>query len=319
MKRFLLLTMIAVLAISCCYTVFAESNVYDLYDKSSPVVNQFENTDSFIHTDTDSGVTFTVPANWRQKEFSKDREFIDVKFVSTTDDGCSMIYGSTDIWSQMSASERYGYTRSDFNNSAFTKSDIAAMANITASKVVTVTYNGIEYFKCEINYTSNTYGITANMTQLYYFDNGWMYMFQFGGTSTHKLYSDFENLVKSVKYPDFSTNVNKNDLTDTTTPQKLNSNSGNNSGEIFIVTSLAFGAVIVVVSIISHKINKTDTANETNLHNNASSSQLDWLKDKDKKTKIEKINLFIGWIVLIALFLVYIFFVVLQCISANNI
>ncbi len=178
------------------------------YDNAPPASDQGEDSDSFIYTDTDSGAAFTVPANWKQESLSTDREFIDVKFASAEDDGCTIIYGSTDMWDQMSASDKAGYTRSDLNNSAFTKSDIAEMYGISADKISTVTYNGIEYFKCETNYTSDTYGIdiTVTITQLVYIDNGWMYMFQFGGKSTHKLYSDFEDLLNSVQYPSDSTN-----------------------------------------------------------------------------------------------------------------
>ena len=63
------------------------------YDKAPPVPDPGEDTNSFVHTDIDSGVTFTVPANWKEEEFFEDREYIDVKFVSTKEDGCVMIYG----------------------------------------------------------------------------------------------------------------------------------------------------------------------------------------------------------------------------------
>lgn len=212
-------------------------------------------------------MTFTVPANWKQKAFSKDREFIDVKFVSTKEDGCTMIYGSTDMWSQMSASDRVGYTRSDLNNSAFTKSDIAEMYSTTADKISTVTYNGVEYFKGETSYTSDTYGvdITVTMTQLVYIDNGWMYMFQFGGTSTHKFYSDFESLLKSVQYPAVS-NVGGVGSTNNTTSNNLDNGSDDNSGIIAVVVLLIVFAVIVVAVVISRKKNN-EPANYTPIYN----------------------------------------------------
>ena len=238
------------------------------YDKAPPVADRGEDTNSFIHTDTDSGVTFTVPANWKQEAFSKDREFIDVKFVSTKEDGCTMIYGSTDMWSQMSASDRAGYTRSDLNNSAFTKSDIAAMYNTTADKISTVTYNGVEYFKGETNYTSDAYGvdITVKMTQLVYIDNGWMYMFQFGGTSTHKLYSDFESLLKSVQYPTVS-DVGGVGSTNNTTSNNTNDNTDDSSGIIAVVVLFVIVAVIVVAMIVSRKKNQSEPANYTPIYN----------------------------------------------------
>ena len=238
------------------------------YDKAPPVVDQGEDTNSFIHTDADSGVTFTVPANWKQEAFSKDREFIDVKLVSTKEDGCTMIYGTTDMWSQMSASDRVGYTRADINNSAFTKSDIAAMYNTTADKISTVTYNGVQYFKGETNYTSDAYGvdITVKMTQLVYIDNGWMYMFQFGGTSTHKLYSDFESLLKSVQYPTVS-DVGEVSSTNNTTSNSTKDNTDDSSGIIAVVVLLVIVAIIVVVVIVSRKKNQSEPANYTPIYN----------------------------------------------------
>lgn len=226
------------------------------YDKTSPVVNQVQDYNSFVYTDTDSGVTFTVPANWKKESFTKDREFIDIKLISTKEDGYTILYGSTDMWEQMSAYDRMGYTRSDLNNSAFTKSDVAKMYNTTADKISTVTYNGAQYFKGETSYTSDDYGVnaTVKMTQLVYIDNGWMYMFQFAGTSTHKLYSDFESLLKSVRYPSVS-DVSGVSSTNNTTSNNTDHNSDDNSGIIAVVVLLIIVTVIVVAFVISRKKN----------------------------------------------------------------
>ncbi len=231
------------------------------YDKSPPIAEQGENTNSFIHTDTDSGVTFTVPANWKQEAFTKEREYIDVKFISTKEDGCSIIYGSTDMWSKMPASDKIGYNRSDINNSAFTKSDIATMCNLTEDEISTVAYNGIQYFKGEPSATSNEYGIniSVTMTQLFYIDNGWMYMFQFGGTSTHKLYSDFESLLNSVQYP---TDSNISGVSSTNNTYSGTDTSNNNSGIVAVVILFLIIVIIVVAVILSRKTN-TDTTSAT--------------------------------------------------------
>ena len=223
------------------------------YDKAPPVAEEGEDTDAFTYKDSKGGVTFTVPANWKQKAFTEDREFIDVKFVSTKESGCVMIYSSTDLWGQMSAADRVGYKRSDINNSVFTKADIAAMYNTTADKITTVTYNGVQYFKGEQKHTTDTYGtnLSVTMTHLVHIENGWMYTFQFGGPSTHKLYADFESLMKSVKYPSASDNAgihsgNQNN-------SKNNGDAEDNSGVIAVVVLWAIAAVIVVVIVVSRK------------------------------------------------------------------
>ena len=269
----LIFTAFLLIATSLSCLAFSASNTYNIdelglqvtiptgyydsikFDKTSPVAYRGKDNSSFIYTDTDSGVTFNVPANWQQKDFSKDREYIDAKFVFTQEDVCVMIFGSIDVWSEMSTSDKYGYTRSDLNNSAFTKSDIAVMYNTTADKISTVTYNGVEYFKGEVSSTTNIYGVdvTLTMTQLVYTDNGWMYMFQFGGTSDHNLYSDFENMLRSVQYPTVS-DVSGVGSTNNTSSNNSNDNANDSSGIIAVFVLLVV-AVIVVVVVISHKKN----------------------------------------------------------------
>lgn len=229
----------------------------------SAFAEQGKDTNSFSYIDTDSGVTFTVPANWKQEELSKDREYIDVKFVFTEEDGYTMIYGSTDMWELMSASEKIGYTRSEFNNSIFTKSDIAEMYNTSADKINTVIYNGVQYFKSESNFSSNIFGmdITVAMTQLVCIDNGWMYMFQFSGTDAHELYSDFENLLKSVQYPTAS------NVGGIGSANKTNSGTNNDpddiSGVVAVVLLLVIVAIIVVAVVVSRKKNTASAPEQT--------------------------------------------------------
>ena len=101
------------------------SVVYDGATAAPVVTEPGETTTAYAYTDHDSGAIFTVPDNWKEEPFTKDREYIDVKFVSTTDAASMIIYGSTDVWDEMSASEREGYTRADINNEAFTEAEIS--------------------------------------------------------------------------------------------------------------------------------------------------------------------------------------------------
>lgn len=240
---------IVLLAIPFSIPVFATSNISSLDVRNNEA-------NSFNYIDNDSGVTFTVPANWKQAELSKDREYIDVKFASTEEDGCIILYGSADLWEQMSAADKIGVTRSDLSSANITKSDIAEMYGVSEDKVSTVTYNGIQYFKWEMNITTDLFGVDlgVSMTMLFYIDNGWMYMFEFSGTNTHKLYADFESLLESVKYPTAS-NVGLTNVP---------SNNSNNSGIIAVVILLIVVAVIVIALVLSHKKN-CETTNYTHV------------------------------------------------------
>lgn len=221
-------------------------------------------TSSFIYTDSETKVKFTVPANWTEKALSQDREYIDVKFVSVEEEGMSIMYGSTDIWSKMSSSDKVGYKRSDLNNSMFTNADIAEMVGTNTAKVKKVTYNGVQCFQAESTTTSEMYGLdfTLTMTHIIYYDNGWMYWFQFGGDSNNEYFSDFKSLLNTVTFPQTAAN---------------SSNTGNNSDsddntEAIIVVVLILAAVVGIVIFTAKKnrskkkiapTTKTFTENQT--------------------------------------------------------
>ena len=90
------------------------------------------------------------------------------------------------------------------------------------------------------------------MTQVVYIDNGWIYMFQFTGSSTHKLYSDFERLLKSVQYPSTSSEICME------SGGKSPINANDNSGIIAVVFLLVV-AIVVVIIVVSQKKKNTDT------------------------------------------------------------
>ena len=231
------------------------------YDNDPPLSEEGEDTDSFVYTDTDSGAKFTVPANWKKKEFFEDREYIDVKFVSTKDDGCVIIYASEDIWEEMSPADRIGYTRSDVNNDIFTRADVAEMFSTTADKVSTVTYNGVEYFQGEIDHTSDDYGgLTVRMTALVCIDNGWLHMFQFGGTSTHKLYSEFESLMDSVVYSDTLSETGIGSFDNDTYDTDYEDDGAD--AIVVIVFMLVIGGIVAIGVVTRKKRNKTEVQAE---------------------------------------------------------
>lgn len=238
------------------------------YNTDPPSTEPPEQTNSFEYLDKDTGVKFTVPDNWPEKELSKDRDYIDVKFASTEEEGLVIMYGSTDLWSQMSASDKVGYSRSDFDNSQFTTSDMEEYFAVGTGKVSKVTYNGVEYFVTTQSATQEMYGteFTVEMTRVVRFKNGWLYEFQFGGTSTHKLYSDFESVLKSVQYPTVS-DVGGVGSTNNTTSNNTNNNTDDSSGIIAVVVLLVIVAVIVVAVIVSRKKNQSEPANYTPIYN----------------------------------------------------
>ncbi len=195
MKR--LLTIIALfIIINIC---FAGNTLASYGDPLLPL--EVEETESFTYTDYDTGVTFTVSANWKQEEFTESKDYTDIKFISTKEAGNVMVYGSTDLWSELSDSEKDDLKRSDMNNFFISKFDIAEICDTTVDKISTVTYNGVVYYKGESALSLDAFDYTATMTSLACVKNGWLYYFRFYGESTDNLFFDFEETVRSVQYP----------------------------------------------------------------------------------------------------------------------
>ncbi len=225
------------------------------YNTDPPSTDPPEQTNSIEYLDKDTGVKFTVPANWPEKELSKDREFIDVKFASTEEEGLAIMYGSTDLWFQMSASDKAGYTRSDFDNSQFTISDMEEYFAVGTGKVSKATYNGVEYFIATQSATQEMYGaeFTIDMTRVVRFKNGWLYEFQFGGTRDNKYFSDFEALLNTVEYPDETTTNPSSNI------GSFNSDNDGNDGTV--VGGVIFLLIIVgvfVLAVIYNRKNKQE-------------------------------------------------------------
>ena len=174
-----------------------------VFDSDLVQSNTPKYTQSFLYTDKNTGVIFTVPENWSQVAFSKDRDFLSAKFSSNIEEGLTIFFGGHDLWNELPASDKQGMTRADINNSAFSKSDIGDMLGIQAQDISTVTYGGKEYYMGKVTTTQSEYGIniTVTMTYLFYFDNGYVFNFQTNISNGSSYYRDFEDLLSSVQYP----------------------------------------------------------------------------------------------------------------------
>ncbi|MDY2978128.1 MAG: hypothetical protein SOR90_11400, partial [Oscillospiraceae bacterium] len=166
-------------------------------------------TKAFTYTDKDSGMTFTVPANWIESSMNENREYIDAKFTSNLEEGLCIIFSSQDVYeledfkAELSATEQLLLTRDVIGNDIFTKADIAEMYGCKEKDVLMVTYGDKEYYTAEVIKTDTSYGIPISVPMVYLLrcENGYMYMFQFNGTKDSPYFDDFINLISSAKYP----------------------------------------------------------------------------------------------------------------------
>lgn len=168
-------------------------------------------TEAFTYTDKDSGMAFTVPANWIELPMNERSESIDAEFTSNLEEGLSIAFSSRDLYgleefkAELSVFESLLLTRSDIGNDILNKAGIAEICGCEEKDVVMTTYGGKEYYSAETVATTISHGLTLSlpMTCLVRCENGYMYMFAFNGHSSSEYFRDFENLVSSVTYPEF--------------------------------------------------------------------------------------------------------------------
>lgn len=199
-------------------------------------------TESFAYEDNDAGINFTVPNNWKKEPLSKERQFIDVKFASTKEDGLSILFGATDLWSQLSSSEKLGTTREEFDDTQLSTADIAEMLNLDSTKVSEKTFNNIHFYLSEVTSTSEVYGmnVTVTMTHANHIQNGWMYWFQFAATKESPYYTDFETMLNSVYIQGVAINDN----------YSLGSLGNNNGTDLSNSTTSFLWIVLIVIAVV---------------------------------------------------------------------
>ena len=157
-----------------------------------------EVTDLIEYIDKDTGLKFTVPENYTQTELSKEREFIDVKFVYNDDYAKSIMYGSTDLWRKLTASEKFGLSRSDIDSDYYSKEIYEELGE----NVESIQLGGRKYFKYTESTTNNDLGFDVSIiqTSLIHIDNGYYYLFMYFGDTKAKEYDDFINMVENAEY-----------------------------------------------------------------------------------------------------------------------
>lgn len=160
-------------------------------------------TEAFVYTDVNTGLSFTVPANWVEKPLNEEREYITAKFVSNLEPGLCIFFYGEDFWSQLPEEERGLYSRAEADNSLFTEADIAYMYGCEESEVSTVYFGNRAYFSAEVTETTTAYGLTVPTTSIVFLrcENGYLYAFRFFDTRESAYYKDFESLMNSVTYP----------------------------------------------------------------------------------------------------------------------
>lgn len=153
-----------------------------------------------LYTDKETGVTFQYSSLWREIPL-EENEFMELKLASKADSSVQIMYGSTDLWANISLENRIGYSRKSLDSLLFTEEGIKEMFGdvLYISEEI---YGDHTYFRASGMGIVNVNGtvLSERVTMLVRIENGWRYLFFFNGFEGDPYYADFEQLVSSVQY-----------------------------------------------------------------------------------------------------------------------
>lgn len=199
------------------------------------------------YRDAISGTSFTVPDGWTEQPLSQDREFIQVKF--TPDDGglATILFGSADIWGQLTEAEKNGLSRDEYNISLFTKDDMAYTLDVNVSDIKSVALGSANFYRVDLTSEDTSSGITINYTQSIYttIQNGYFIQFQYVFSGNDSNRGVFEETVKNASIPNSVTSPST-----PASPQVTNHSQTVNATEKHSDTSFQFDLGGILLSLL---------------------------------------------------------------------
>ncbi len=189
-----------------------------VFHREDPAATTPVESDPFTYTEEESGVSFTVPSNWVQRERPAESQ-LDGMFAPNGVSGYGITFQATDLWSETYEQIGYLYSREEFDT-LFTAADYADMIGVDPYEIDTTIYGGVYYYTAIKQHTTDEsfpFEWSYISTNLLYIRNGWLYCFSFYGEEDSEYYADFESLMRSVSYPYVATTTKAPSTTQKTT------------------------------------------------------------------------------------------------------
>lgn len=153
------------------------------------------------YNDYDAKVMYEVDSSiWESKSLSAERDFIQKKWENN--DCGVLMYGSSDVWSELSDEDKAGYTRKDFNSSMLDNSFLNTYEqvftdmgyNIYSSKIVDY---GLQIMRYDGNGVYN--GMNFDYLGFVTINNGYMIQWQYFGETDTLCTSRVTNVINSLE------------------------------------------------------------------------------------------------------------------------
>lgn len=129
-----------------------------------------------------AGVTFEVNDEWTEQDLSSEREYIDIKWINN--DCGVLMFGTGDIWNEMSTSEKQGLSRKELNYNMLTEADLATYRETLTNAGYNISNAKFTNFKLKFMRFSGTADYNGNQVDYLSYitlNNGYMIQWQYYG------------------------------------------------------------------------------------------------------------------------------------------
>lgn len=158
---------------------------------------------------SDDYLSFRIPAGWKKEATSPSHTLIKTKYTRVGQADVLVMYGTKDIWAELSAEEKKGLSRTDFSNSSFTTAEAQQLfvgevlgTGNTVEKVTSTKIGGKDYFQIMYTMHNDSYGIPLDVksTMMVHIEDGYASLFIFTQAPNGALFNEFKTILESVNY-----------------------------------------------------------------------------------------------------------------------
>ncbi len=153
--------------------------------------------------DPKSGAILELPNEWKLVPLNEEREYIDVKYVSSSGNSYLM-YGSYNLWDNLTDVEKSKIVRSELNTNNLTENDVAEWVGdfYVDCNIRKETLDSRVYFVLENKNPIVFNGNDTNYSLIYafYMENGNAYTYQLYSYGDEFKWNDLKSILRDVDY-----------------------------------------------------------------------------------------------------------------------
>ena len=152
----------------------------------------------FTYENTDAEVSFPVPDGWSQYVDPADAP--NEAYFFSDSDGCYFYFYAADYWAELPEDAQDAIDPASLDLSAYSETELEDYFYLPSGSLAGVTYGSTPYYLVEETLTDDEIDETATITEIITANNGFLYYFQFDGTTADSSFTDVEFMLAGLDF-----------------------------------------------------------------------------------------------------------------------